>query len=41
MPRLEFIRRAAELGIPYFDMSGEELEADADAIGKLFAGRSS
>jgi len=41
MPRLEFIGRAAELGIPYFDMSREELEADADAIGKLFAARSS
>ena len=41
MDRLEFIRRAGELGIPYFDMSREELEADVDAAGKLFAGRNS
>jgi predicted HTH domain antitoxin len=41
MTRLEFIRRAGELGIPYFAMSREELEADMDAAGKLFAGRNS
>ena len=38
MPRIEFIRRAAGLGVPYFDMSREELEADLEAVGKLLDG---
>ena len=35
LPLLDFIRRAAEFGIPYFNFSREELEAEIAASKKL------
>jgi predicted HTH domain antitoxin len=33
--RIDFIRRAGEQGIPYFDMPDEELEAEVDRLASL------
>ena len=33
VPRYDFIRRASSLGIPYFNMTKEELEAEVKLIG--------
>lgn len=35
MPLLDFIRRAADLGIPYFEFTEEEWEAELEASKKL------
>ena len=35
MEREEFIRYASERGIPYFQLEGEELQRDLEAIKKL------
>ena len=35
MEREEFIRHSSEQGIPYFQLEGEELQRDLDAIKKL------
>jgi len=39
MSRESFLRRAADLGIPYFRMSAGEARADADRIRELPAAR--
>ncbi len=36
MERFEFVRYASRLGIPYFDMSEEELERDLEAAQKIY-----
>ncbi len=36
MKRFEFVRYASRLGIPYFDMSEEELERDLEAARKIY-----
>ena len=35
MPRVAFIQYASKLGIPYFDMSREELEDELDRLRKI------
>lgn len=35
MERFEFVRYASRLGIPFFDMSEEELERDLEAAKKI------
>jgi hypothetical protein len=35
MEREEFIRYASKRGIPYFQLEGEELQRELDAIKKL------
>ncbi|MGH2562734.1 MAG: UPF0175 family protein [Thermomicrobiales bacterium] len=35
MPRFDFVRYASGLGIPFFDMTPEELEAEAHTIGAV------
>ena len=35
MPRVVFIQYASKLGIPYFDMSREELEDELDRLRKI------
>jgi predicted HTH domain antitoxin len=35
MPREEFIRYASKQGIPYFQLEGDELQRELDAIKKL------
>jgi predicted HTH domain antitoxin len=36
MQRFEFVRYASRLGIPFFDMSKEELERDLEALRKIY-----
>ena len=36
MQRFEFVRYASRLGIPFFDMSKEELERDLKALRKIY-----
>jgi len=36
MERFEFVRYASRLGIPFFDMSKEELEKDLEAAKKVY-----
>jgi predicted HTH domain antitoxin len=36
MERFEFVRYASRLGIPFFDMSKEELERDLEAAKRIF-----
>ena len=36
MKRFEFIKYASRLGIPFFDMSKEELEKDLEAAKKVY-----
>jgi len=36
MERFEFVRYASRLGIPFFDMSKEELERDLEAAKKVY-----
>jgi len=36
MQRFEFVRYASRLGIPFFDMSKEELERDLEAVKKIY-----
>jgi len=36
MERFEFVRYASRLGIPFFDMSKEELERDLDAAKRIY-----
>ena len=36
MARFEFVRYASRLGIPFFDMSEEELEKDLEAAKKIY-----
>lgn len=36
MQRFEFVRYASRLGIPFFDMSKEELERDLEAVEKIY-----
>jgi predicted HTH domain antitoxin len=40
MTRLEFIQKAGQLGIPYFNLSEEEFEREMETVGKLIAKRS-
>ena len=35
MDRFDFIRRASDLGIPFFEMSEEELRMDLETLKKL------
>jgi predicted HTH domain antitoxin len=35
MPRVAFIQRASDLGIPFFDMTEEEWRAEVDQVRKL------
>ena len=32
MPRFDFVRRASDLGIPFFDMTEDELREDLDRL---------
>jgi len=36
MERFEFVRYASRLGIPFFDMSKEELERDLEAAKRIY-----
>jgi len=36
MERFEFVKYASRLGIPFFDMSKEELEKDLEAAKKVY-----
>lgn len=36
MERFEFVRYASRLGIPFFDMSVEELERDVEAARRMY-----
>ena len=36
MERFEFVRFASRLGIPFFDMSKEELQRDLEAVKKVY-----
>jgi predicted HTH domain antitoxin len=36
MERFEFVRYASRLGIPFFDMSEEELERDLEAAKRIY-----
>lgn len=36
MERFEFVRYASRLGIPFFDMSKEELESDLEAAKRIY-----
>jgi predicted HTH domain antitoxin len=36
MERFEFVRYASRLGIPFFDMSKEELEKDLEAAKRIY-----
>jgi predicted HTH domain antitoxin len=35
VPKLEFLRRASELGIPYFDLDEQEFDREWESVGKL------
>lgn len=39
MARFEFVRYASHLGIPFFDMSKEELEKDLEAAKRIYMSR--
>jgi len=36
MKRFEFVRYASRLGIPFFDMSKEELEKDLESAKRVY-----